>query len=307
MPYSDVYRKQVELLMASIPFVAEEECFALKGGTAINFFVRNLPRLSVDIDLTYLPVAERKHSLAEIHSALIRIGRRIKKVIPSVSIKNSAPATQKTINKLVVRTQQRVQIKIEVTPVLRGCVYNPQNMVVGDRVEDEFGFAEINVLSFADLYAGKIMAALDRQHPRDLFDVYHLFENEGITEEIRVALIVYLISHDHSPHSLLSPRLKDIGLEYEKNFIGMTNEEFSLKELLSTRAKLIEDIHVGMTDNHKEFLFSFYRRDPEWERLGLSGVNHLPAVKWRELNLDRAGEETQSAIVRKLEDCFGLT
>ena len=194
--------------MRTLPYVAEESCFALKGGTAINLFIRNLPRLSVDIDLTYLPVSARRQSLSDIDAALKRIGARIREVDNSINITESAPRSQNEITKLVVRTRDRIQIKIEVTPVLRGCVYEPVNMTVAQKTEDEFGFAEINVLSFADIYAGKIMAALDRQHPRDLFDVHQLLENEGITDELRTALIVYLISHDHSPHSLLDPVLR---------------------------------------------------------------------------------------------------
>jgi hypothetical protein len=66
MPFSEVYRRQVALLMRTLPLIANEECFALKGGTAINLFVRNMPRLSVDIDLTYVPVHPRDASLAAI-------------------------------------------------------------------------------------------------------------------------------------------------------------------------------------------------------------------------------------------------
>ena len=77
MAYSDLYRKQVALMVKALPHVAKEDCFALKGGTAINLFIRNLPRLSVDIDLTYLPVAGRSHSLSEIDTALKRIGQSI--------------------------------------------------------------------------------------------------------------------------------------------------------------------------------------------------------------------------------------
>lgn len=57
------------LIVRTLPYVAEEECFALKGGTAINLFIRDLPRLSVDIDLTFLPIADRDQSLAEIDDA----------------------------------------------------------------------------------------------------------------------------------------------------------------------------------------------------------------------------------------------
>jgi hypothetical protein len=60
MTYSDTYRRQVELLIRTLPHIADESCFALKGGTAINLFIRDMPRLSVDIDLTYLPIARRR-------------------------------------------------------------------------------------------------------------------------------------------------------------------------------------------------------------------------------------------------------
>ncbi|MCP4272721.1 MAG: nucleotidyl transferase AbiEii/AbiGii toxin family protein [Gammaproteobacteria bacterium] len=289
--------------MRTLPYVAEESCFALKGGTAINLFIRNLPRLSVDIDLTYLPVAERGQSLSDIDAALKRIGARIREVDNSINITESAPGSQSEITKLVVRTRDRVQIKIEVTPVLRGCVYDPVTMPVAQKTEDEFGFAEINVLSFADIYAGKIMAALDRQHPRDLFDVHQLMKNEGITDELRTALIIYLISHDHSPHSLLDPVLRDITQDYEQNFVGMTTEgvTVTLGTLLEAREKLIADVTGNMPENHKEFLRSFYSRRPDWKLLGIEGVENLPAVMWRELNLDKSGEGTCEELLRKLE------
>ena len=79
MAFHDIYRRQVELLVRTLPHVAEEECFALKGGTAINLFIRDLPRLSVDIDLTYLPNADRKQALFGIEGALKRIAGRIQK------------------------------------------------------------------------------------------------------------------------------------------------------------------------------------------------------------------------------------
>jgi hypothetical protein len=178
-------------------------------------------------------------------------------------------------------------------------------MVVAQKTEDEFGFAEINVLSFSDIYAGKIMAALDRQHPRDLFDVHQLLENEGITDELRAALIIYLISHDHSPHSLLAPVLRDISQDFQQNFIGMTTEDIALDTLLGARGKLIADVVRHMPDGHKEFLRSFYRRNPDWNLLGLDGANNLPAVRWRELNLDKSSEGTCKELLRKLEKVIG--
>lgn len=305
MTFTDIYRKQVELLVRTIPHVAQESCFALKGGTAINLFIRNMPRLSVDIDLTYLPVNDRAQALQEIDLALKRIAERIRNRDPQVHIAESAPPTQKEITKLVIRTRERVQIKIEVTPVLRGCVYEPVLMPVCTTVEKQFGFAEMNVLSFADLYAGKIMAALDRQHPRDLFDVHHLLKNEDINDELRNAIIIYLISHDHSPHSLLNPILQDITQDFEQNFVGMTNEPIELATLLDARQQLITNITANMPEHHKKFLHSFYNRTPEWDLLGITAAQNLPAVRWREFNLDKSGKGTKEALLEKLAGVIG--
>ena len=170
MAFVDTYRQQVALLIRVLPFVAEERAFALKGGTAINLFVRDMPRLSVDIDLTYLPVQDRTTSLAAINAAMLRIKKRIERGIPGAKVNASRSADENVVTKLIVRASG-VQIKIEVTPVLRGTVYDPVMTGVVPAVETAFGFAEIQVVSFADLYGGKIVAAFDRQHPRDLFDV----------------------------------------------------------------------------------------------------------------------------------------
>lgn len=170
-----------------------------------------------------------------------------------------------------------------------------------EKAENLFGFAQINTLSFEDLYAGKIAAALDRQHPRDLFDVAQLYANEGLTDKLRAALIVYIISHDTSPHALLNPKLADIGQDYAQNFAGMTDGDIGLAALLDVRLKLIHEVVEGMPKAHKEFLLSFYARQPKWDLLGMVKVSQLPAVRWREANLDKAGKGTQEELVRKLE------
>jgi len=302
MAFNEQYRRQVELLVRILPHVAEEDCFGLKGGTAINLFLRDMPRLSVDIDLTYLPIEPWARSLAEIDAALKRIESRIQSSEPDARITRSTPASQDEITKLLIRSRDGVQIKIEVTPVLRGAVYEAQWMPVSQSVEDDFGFAEAQVLSFADLYAGKIIAALDRQHPRDLFDVHHLLATEGINESLRAALIVYLVSHDHSPHSLLDPIRKDITQDFMQSFAGMADDGVTLEQLIEAREQVIADVVKNMPDSHKQFLRSFYQRKPDWELVGLQGAEKLPAVRWRELNLDRSGEGTCDAILRKLEN-----
>ena len=86
MKKDTVFFRQAELILRVLPFANEEEIFALKGGTAINFFYRDLPRLSVDIDLTYLPINDRETALTDIEKALIRISERVEKTIPGARV-----------------------------------------------------------------------------------------------------------------------------------------------------------------------------------------------------------------------------
>ncbi|WP_338834967.1 nucleotidyl transferase AbiEii/AbiGii toxin family protein [Bradyrhizobium septentrionale] len=83
------------------------------------------------------------------------------------------------------------------------------------------------------------LAALDRQHPRDLFDVRDLLANEGITDDLREAFIIYLISHDRPISEVVVPRRKDIEHEFTHGFEGMSADEVSLDELLEARETLI--------------------------------------------------------------------
>ncbi len=300
MPFHDTYRRQVELLIRILPFVAAEDCFALKGGTAINLFVRDMPRLSVDIDLTYLPVFPREASLAAIDAALRRTVQRISKALQGVKITTSLAMPEKAVVKLLVR-HGGAQVKIEVTPVLRGCAYEPELRAVAPSVEDAFGFAEMRVVSFADLYAGKIVAALDRQHPRDLFDVRDLLANEGVDEALRRAFLVYLLSHNRPMAEILAPVRKSISDEFLRGFDGMAAHVVRIEDLITAREDLIALVVGRMPENHRHFLLSFERADPEWALLEVPGASDLPAVRWRQRNLDGLPAKDRSKLVSNLQ------
>ena len=305
MPLDNIYRQQAALLIRTIPFVAPEECLALKGGTALNLFVRDMPRLSVDIDLTYLPVADRGSSLATIDAVLKAIARRIEAAFPQAHVNAASPRNEAGITKLAIRLGG-VQIKIEVTPVLRGCVYQPQNRTVTARVEEEFGFAEIQVVSLPDLFAGKLVAALDRQHPRDLFDVRGLLASEGIDDHLRKAFIVYLLSHNRPFAEVLHPTRLDIAQEFERGFRRMTDEPVTAEELMQAREDLIGDIVGCMPENHRQFLLTVQRGRPEWQLLGVPGVQSLPAVKWRLENLARMEKSKRDALAATLAEVLKI-
>lgn len=300
MDRNSIYYKQVQLLIQVLPFVAKQECFALKGGTAINLFVREFPRLSVDIDLVYLPMKNRDEALQEISEALDVISADLKIAFKDVELTEAYKSKRDALRLIVARNG--VQIKVELSPVLRGTVYESQLMEVCSAVEDEFGYVEVPVVALADLYAGKICAALDRQHPRDLFDVKWLLENEGLTDEIRKALIVYLSSHNRPVAELLRPQFKDISAIYAGEFANMAETDLPLDELLAVRERLVELIHQGLTDSEKGFLLSFKNREPDWTLLNLERVNNLPAIKWKLINLAKMPDDKHKQALEKLKD-----
>jgi len=158
----------------------------------------------------------------------------------------------------------------------------------------------MQTLSFADLYGSKICAALDRQHPRDLFDVHLLLKNEGITEKIRKAFIVYLISHPRPIVELLNPNLQNIYDVYHQEFRGMIFEQISLNELIQTQKLLFQKIKDVLTKDEKEFLIAFKSLDPQWNLLGLEDVAKLPAVKWKLINLEKMSKTKHQKALEKL-------
>jgi predicted nucleotidyltransferase component of viral defense system len=298
MDRNSIYFRQVQLVVRILPLVAKEECFALKGGTAINLFVRDLPRLSVDIDLIYLPLDDRATAISNVRMALTRIAKDIEATIPDS--KTWAAYENSEALRLIVR-QKDITIKIELSPVMRGSVFPAVAMEVTEQVEAEFGYAEIPVLTLPDLYAGKICAALDRQHPRDLFDVKLLLENEGLGDELRKVFLVYLISHNRPISEVIAPNRIDIRSIFEGEFLNMTRIPVTIEELEDVRERLIKAIHTGLTDEEKQFLLSFKAKSPEWALLGIEGIDQLPAVKWKMLNLKKMQKEKHERALQALK------
>jgi predicted nucleotidyltransferase component of viral defense system len=293
------YLAQVQLLLRAIPEIAREDMFALKGGTAINLFLRDLPRLSVDIDLVYLPVADRESSLNAVREGLGRIGDQIEK---RLNLKVARHLLQD--GKRLVVSSADSSIKIEVSPVLRGTVFEPEVRSVSPAVEKRFGFAEMQLVSLPDLYAGKLAAALDRQHPRDLFDVHFLLADGGISDDLFRAFLVYLVSHNRPAFELLSPHRLDLDGLYGDEFIGMTVEEVPLEVLLAAREQLISEIQDrAREEGARRFLTSFHELEPDWSAIGFGDeVGELPAVRWKALNLERLRDSNRGKFDEQIDE-----
>lgn len=303
--YSASYREQMTLLVRCLPEVFKQDCFALKGGTAINLFVRDLPRLSVDIDLTYMPIQPRNESLQSISDALTSMQADIQ-----ASLGGGCSITphhrEEFVIKLTVRAGQAV-VKIEPSTVLRGSVHPPETRDLVETAQQELlAFASAPVLSEADLYGGKLCAALDRQHPRDLFDVRLLLDDQGITEEIRQSFVVYLASHNRPMNELLNPSALDIEDLYRREFEGMTRDASRLDDLLAVQAQLPALLRRALTEPERAFLLSIKRGEPDWELLGIAHLAELPGLQWKLHNIRKMSDQKRSKELERLQRVLAM-
>lgn len=300
------YIDAVRLLLRVAPDVFDGDIFALKGGTAINLFVRDMPRLSVDLDLVFVDhTLPRAEALRAITSGLQTISGRLHKTGFSVrKIGNKEMGD----TKLVIEDGTSM-IKIEVNTVLRGTVLPVERRSLTKSASDLF-LAELQVptLTHAELYGGKLVAALDRQHPRDLFDVHLLFENEGITDAMLECFVIYLSAHDHPPHDVLDSRDKDISRTYEDQFEGMATVPVTLDQLTTARARLRAELSKRLATRQKNFLLSLVRAEPEWSLLDCQHVSELPGIQWKLLNLRKFRDQKPEAFaeqIRRMEQLVG--
>ena len=152
---------------------------------------------------------------------------------------------------------------------------------------ERFGFVEANVLSFEDLYGGKLHAALDRQHPRDLFDVKFLYGNEGLTDDLFRVFMVYVASSGRPMHEILAPAgfiREDL---YDEECVGMTREPIPLEELVEAGRRLHADIRSRLRGDIATFLLSLHDASPDFGLIGLPAASELPAVRWKLVNLEK--------------------
>ncbi len=295
---NEAYKKQVKLLLNVLPEVAKEDCFAMHGGTAINLFVRDMPRLSVDIDLTYVEIAERTETLDAINAALVRIGERIEGLRPSIGVQH-----KEQVCKLQI-VDAGILIKIEVNMVSRGLLGEVFKAELCETAQEQFdAFCVMPVVPMSQLYGGKLCAALDRQHPRDLFDVKLLLENEGFTEEIKRGFMFGLVGSSRPTHEMLAPNLLDQRSAFENQFEGMSALDFGYADYEATRLRLIETITASLDENDKAFLLSLNHLAADWS---IYDLQDYPSVKWKLENLEKFKEDKPKVYQQQLDELKGV-
>jgi len=301
-----LFFRQARLLLQLLPVIAQDRRFALKGGSAINFFIRKMPRLSVDINLTYLPLDSRQSSQQAISEGLSEMARQISGKFPAMRVVRLPGAGMKGLAKLSIRCED-AQILIEPSLIIRGSVFPVRERNLSAQASAFFEMsATMQILSIGDLYGGKLCAALDRQHPRDFFDLLILLENEGLTDEIRKAFVVYLACSNRPMSEILAPKETDFSAEFESQFRGMAKREVTCRELVQVRKKVIAALRSALTVPERQFLISIKSGIPKWDLLGIPEIERLPAIRWKLDNIKRMEKTEHHAAITKLARALEL-
>ena len=279
-----LYADTVFLLLKVAPDVFRSDLFAMKGGTAINLFVRDMPRLSVDIDLVYKEwKTPREQALKDIASELDSIEKRVSKLGLHI---RKVKTTGVGDTKLLIENKTS-QVKVEVNFIFRGSVLPTEIRALSPKTAELFSMnLMLPTLAVDELYGSKLVAAMDRQHPRDLFDVGELFKTDGLSEATIECFVTYLAGHNRPIHEVLFGNDKNIATEYQNNFVGMTLEPISFEALLETRSLLRSELSKRLTPRHREFLVGLARAQPDWSLLQCPHAFDLPALRWKLANLE---------------------
>lgn len=296
------YLDRVSLLVQMLPLLDTEPRFALKGGTAINLFEHDMPRLSVDIDVTWLPVQDYRLDAAQIGEAMEALSARLAAPPLRLQVRPSAADGADTVNRLIA-SRGRTLVKIETTPVMRGTVHPVRRMDLRPKVERKFGSAQVQVLHFADLYAGKLAAALSRQHPRDWFDVGLLLDSGRLDETLWRTFLVYLAVSQKPAAEMLAPgEPVDFVEVFDRQFRGMSAEPVTIEALLQSRSRMLELIPNLMSASARDFLLSLEREAPDFALIGLPEAIELPGIRRKLQNMARRSDIKRDKDYRQLAE-----
>ena len=299
------YVDTVRLMLEVAPEVFASGRVAMKGGTALNFFVQDLPRLSVDIDVVFVPhQTPRDTALAEIANELSALQTRINRRGIRAELTSSKTGDE---TKLFVR-RDRIEVKIEINHVFRGTLLPVETRSLTKTASDLFTTAlAVPTLAVAELYGSKLVAAMDRQHPRDLFDVHGMFQRFGLTPEIVECFVGYIAGHNRPVHEVLGSRDIDLARPFDNEFAGMERLPVSLRVLEEARIRLRRELAVALTADHKRFLIGLVAGQPPWEAMQCRHLAELPAIQWKLQNLARLKRTNPvkfQAQADELQRCF---
>ena len=279
----DIYRRQVALLIRIMPSVFRIKDFAVHGGTAINLFYKNMPRYSVDIDLTYIPITDRRTSIDVINTHLTQLKQMIERTVPGIKVVHKPDVLK------LQCSYEGAMVKIEVNGTKRGIIGATGDHMLCARAQNEFQMGcKARIVSFSQLYGGKITAALSRQHPRDLFDCKYM-EIDNF-KDVKDGFMLCLLGSDKPIIESLRPNSIDQTEALEKQFAGMSDVPFSYADYEDARINLVKMVDDNLDSADKDFLLSFEVGNPIWNLCCAGDLSAYPSVRWKQQNIIKLKE-----------------
>lgn len=279
----DIYRRQVALLIRIMPSVFRIKDFAVHGGTAINLFYKNMPRYSVDIDLTYIPITDRRTSIDVINTHLTQLKQMIERTVPGIKVVHKPDVLK------LQCSYEGAMVKIEVNGTKRGIIGATGDHMLCARAQNEFQMGcKARIVSFSQLYGGKITAALSRQHPRDLFDCKYM-EIDNF-KDVKDGFMLCLLGSDKPIIESLRPNSIDQTEALEKQFAGMSDVPFSYADYEDARINLVKMVNDNLDSADKDFLLSFEVGNPIWNLCCAGDLSAYPSVRWKQQNIIKLKE-----------------
>lgn len=296
------YRKQVALLIRMMPLIFRVKDFAIHGGTALNLFHRNMERYSVDIDITYIPLRGRRSSLNEINNHLSTLKCSIERAMPNINIVHKSEAGK------LFCTNDGIVVKLEVNGIKRGILGETEQVALCEKAKNEFGVScWANIVPWSQLYGGKIVAALSRQHPRDLFDCRNLTDADFYS--VKNGFILNLLGSDKPIVECLNPNPINQKDALENQFYGMTDMPLGYVDYERAQRNLLQIVNKNLTPNDKRFLLSFEIGQPDWKDCCAGDLSRFPSVQWKVQNirtLQQKNPGKYQAGIAKLQEYLGL-
>jgi len=152
----------------------------------------------------------------------------------------------------------------------------------------------VPILASAELYGSKLVAAMDRQHPRDIFDVMHMLDQFGWQASLVDCFVAYLAGHNRPVHEVLFPAAKPLEPRFTNEFVGMTRDAIALDTLTQIQARLLDELPRQLTPAHRDFLLSLVQGDPAWDLMPMPHLRELPALKWKLMDLAKLKKSSTS-------------
>lgn len=278
------YRNQVALLIRIMPLVYKIKDFAVHGGTAINLFHQNMLRYSVDIDLTYIPIEPRTESLEKINQYLQEMKVAIERAIPQTRVVHKSDVWK------LQCTHNGAMVKIEVNGTNRGILGEVEIRELSSKAKEEFqANCKARIVPYSQLYGGKILAALNRQHPRDMFDCKYMKDEKF--ERVKEGLFLCLLGSDKPIIESLCPNPINQEEALENQFKGMSAIPFSYTDYEQARKAIVKKVGECFTKTDREFLVTFEEGTPQWEKCCAGDLNRFPSVQWKLLNINKLKEQ----------------